>query len=117
MEDPEKKPVVEKIVETSEDILETYRRLICITLVEYTSLGAGMSVVGLVYTVFVVFTLLFAGLGAAWWIGESMNDIKSGFFIIAGFYAFVFLLFMGVFKKKIIPLVRNKIIKQIYEAD
>ena len=34
----------------------------------------------------IVFILLFLGLGAAWWIGEKLDNMKAGFFIVGGVY-------------------------------
>jgi hypothetical protein len=115
-EKEEKKPIG-KIADTTEDIIETYRKLITLNLVEYTSLGASASAVGIVYLIFIVFVLLFAGLGLAWWLGESMSNMKAGFFIVSGAYTFIILLVMLTAKRKIIPFIRNLIIKEIYDAD
>jgi len=115
--DKEEKKTVEKIAETTEDIIETYRKLMALNLVEYTSLGASASVVGIVYLIFIVFALLFAGLGSAWWLGENLSNMKAGFFIVAGAYVFIFLVLLLTAKKKIIPFIRNLIIKEIYDKD
>ena len=115
-EHEEKKPA-ERIVETTEDIIETYRNLVAINIVEYTSLGASLSMVGLVYLVFTVFVLLFVGLGAAWWLGEYMNNMKAGFFIVSGAFMFILLLVMLLAKKTLVPFIRNMIIKEIYDQD
>jgi hypothetical protein len=115
-DDAEKKPVA-KIAETTEDIIETYRQLISITLVEYTSLGASVSMLGIIYLVVIVFVLLFAGLGLAWWLGEGLSNMKAGFFIVSGAYIFILTLVMLMAKKKIVPFIRNLIIKEIYDYD
>lgn len=115
--DNEEKKTVEKIAETTEDIIETYRKLMAVNLVEYTSLGASASVVGIVYLIFIVFALLFVGLGAAWWLGENLMNMKAGFFIVSGAYAFILAVLLFTAKKTIIPFIRNLIIKEIYDKD
>ena len=117
MEDDNEKKSVEKIADATEDIIETYRKLIAINLVEYTSLGASASAVGIVYLIFIVFVLLFVGLGSAWWLGESLRNMKAGFFIVSGAFIFILAILMLMGKKKIIPLIRNLIIKEIYGKD
>ena len=71
----------DKLINTAGQLIETYRDLISLTIVEKVSLGASVSVVGILSLVFGCFVMLFAALGAAWWIGESMNNMKAGFFI------------------------------------
>lgn len=114
--DKEEKKTIEKIAETTDDIFETYRKLMAITLVEYTTLGASTSVVGIAYLIFVVFALLFVGLGSAWWLGESLSNMKAGFFIVSGAYTAILLILLLV-RKKIISSIRNLIIKEIYDTD
>ena len=113
----EEKKTGDKIVESTEDILETYRNLVSISLVEYTSLGASASLVGIVYLVFIVFALLFVGLGSAWWLGEVMNNMKAGFFIVSGAFACILIITMLLAKRTLVPFLRNLIIKEIYAQD
>lgn len=115
-ETEEKKPS-EKIADATEDIIDTYRNLIAVNLVEYTSLGGSVSIVGVVYLIFIVFVLLFVGLGAAWWIGENLANMKAGFFIVAAAYTAILIGLMLTAKKTLIPFIRNLIIKEIYDQD
>ena len=116
IKDEDKKPA-EKIVETTEDIIETYRKLIAIRVVEYTSLGGSASLVGIIYLIFIVFALLFIGLGLAWWMGEALNNMKAGFFIVSGAFVLILLLLISMAKKTLIPFIRNMIIKEVYDQD
>lgn len=106
----------ENWVESAADLVEAYRQLIAVKIVEHTSLGASVSLVGLISLVMTVFILLFTGLGSAWWLGEYLNDMKTGFFIIGGVYTLLFgvlLLTRKVWTQRI----RNLIIKMIYDQD
>lgn len=115
MEEQEKP--TEKILEAGGEMIETYRNLITLGIVEHTSLGASVSIMGLLYLIFIVFVLLFAGLGAAWWLGESMNNMKAGFFIVGGVYTVLLVVMAFIARKVMIPTIRNMIIKKIYEQD
>jgi len=73
---------------------------------------ASVLIVGIVGT----FALLFASLGAAWLIGESIHNIAAGYFIVAAFYAVVCGILFAVKDKLIkIPVVNSFIKKFYYE--
>jgi hypothetical protein len=113
MEEQEKP--TEKLVNTAGQMIETYKELINLTVVENVSLGVSVSIVGILTLVVVCFVLLFGALGAAWWIGEAMNNMKAGFFIAGS--AFLLLLFIVLLSAKgsLIPRIRDMVIKNIYE--
>ncbi len=107
----------DNLVDAAGDIIETYRSLITVRVVEHASMGASISILGVLTMCTVIFILLFAGLGAAWWIGDTMNNMKAGFFIVGGFYAIVLLLILATANSFLLPNIRNLIIKKIYEQD
>jgi len=113
----ENKKSSEKLVGALTDWVETYRNLLGVKVVEHTSLGASVSFFGVLTTLVVVFILLFLGLGAAWWIGEQLDNMKVGFFIVGGIYGAVLIIILAMAKKVLIPGIRNLIIKKIYEQD
>lgn len=117
MEEQEKheKPT-EKLVHTAGQMIETYKDLITLTVVENASLGVGVSVIGVVALIFICFVLLFGALGAAWWIGEAMNNMKAGFFIAGSAFLLLFLIVLASAKSGLIPMIRNMVIKKIYEG-
>ena len=97
--------------------METYRNLVTVRIVEQTSIGASVSIVGLLLLLVVVFILLFIGVGLAWWAGETLDNMKAGFFIVGGFYAVVLIIMLLTARKVILPNIRNLLIKKIYEQD
>jgi hypothetical protein len=105
----------EKIISTAGEMIETYRDLINLRVVENVSRGVSATIVGILTLVVVCFVLLFLALGAAWWIGEAMNNMKAGFFIAGS--AFLLLLFIVLLsaKNSLIPMIRDMVIKKIYE--
>ena len=107
----------DSLVDAAGDLIETYRNLTKIRIVEHTSLGASISIVGLMSLVVTVLILFFTGIGAAWWIGDSMHNMKAGFFIVGGFYTLVLLLGILMANSVIIPNLRNIIIRKIYEQN
>src|SRR5687767_7057307 len=89
----------ERLVDVGGDLIEAYRDLITIKIVEHTSLGASVSVVGLLSLVLAMFILLFTGLGLAWWLGEYLNNMKAGFFIVGGAYTLIFTILLLTSRK------------------
>ena len=113
MEEQEKPS--EKLLATAGKMIETYRDLVSLTVVEKLSLGVSLSAIGIVALVFLSLVMLFAGLGAAWWIGESMNNMKAGFFITGSAFLLLLLIAMLSAKKSLMPMIRDIVIKKIYE--
>lgn len=109
--------VHERLVDVGSDLIAAYSDLIKIKAIEYSSLGASKGVVGIVSLILVLFILLFAGLGTAWWLGESMDNMKAGFFIVGGAYTIIFILVLLMSNNVLIPKIRNFIIKKAYEQD
>lgn len=107
----------EKILDLAGDMVENYRNLITIKIVEHSSLAGATSILGILLLVVVVFILLFAGIGFAWWLGEALSNMKAGFFIVGGIYTIIFLILILISKKMLLPSLRNMIIKKIYEQD
>jgi hypothetical protein len=113
----EEKVDTEKWVDSTADLIEGYRDLISIRIVEHTSLGVSVSVIGILSLIVAVFILLFTGLGSAWWLGEYLNNMKAGFFIVGGIYTLVFSILLATSQKILVPWIRNLIIKKMYEQD
>lgn len=113
----QEKSNAEKLMDSVSDLAVAYRSLISIQLVEHTSLGVSCSIIGVLAVIMAVFVLLFTGLGAAWWLGEYLHNMKVGLFIVGGFYSLLFIFLALTAHKFWIPRLRNRIIKKIYEQD
>lgn len=109
--------IQKRLVDVGGELVDAYRDLITIKIIEHTSLGASWSVIGLLVLVLVILVLLFVGVGSAWWLGESMGNMKAGFFIVGGVYTLAFTLVLLTSSKVLVPRIRNLIIKKIYEQD
>ena len=107
----------DNLVDAVSDLVETYRNLITVRIIEHTSIAASISILGTISLFVTVFIMLFTGLGAAWWIGDSLNNMKAGFFIVGGFYSIILLILLLTANSVLIPTLRNLIIKKTYEQD
>ena len=107
----------DSVVDAVGDLIETYRDLMTTRVVEHTSMGASISIVGIIALLMIVFVLLFIGMGAAWWIGDTLDNVKAGFFIVGGFYTLLLIILLVAAKPLLLPGLRNMIIRKIYEQD
>jgi hypothetical protein len=103
------------LVDAVGDMVETYRKLVNVQIVENVAVGGSLSIVGLLLVIVSVFVLLFAGLGAAWWIGDVMQNPKAGFFIVGGFYLLILIILLLTASSMILPWLRNVIVRKFYE--
>lgn len=113
----EEKTNTDKWVNSITDLVDSYRNLITVKIVEHTSLGISLSIIGILSMIMAVFVLLFTGIGSAWWLGEYLQNMKAGFFIVGGFYTLVFTILLLTSPGIWIPRIRNAIIKKIYEQN
>jgi hypothetical protein len=115
MEEQEKP--AEKLIATAGHMIEAYRDLTTLTVVENLTRGISVSVVGIVSMVVTCFTLLFGALGLAWWIGEEMNNMKAGFFIAGSVFLLLLIVVLLLARKTLMPWIQDMAIKKIYEKD
>ncbi|HEY3401800.1 MAG TPA: phage holin family protein [Ohtaekwangia sp.] len=106
-----------KINDLSEDIeayIEAYYELKVLKISEKASLMATQSIIASVQLTLLIFVMIFASMGLAWWIGVALNNVIAGFFIVAGIYTLLLIILIG-FKKAFVPMLRNAIIKKMFE--
>jgi hypothetical protein len=74
---------------------------------------------GLVNTFFLclalIFVLLFAAAGLAWWLGDIIHHRAGGFFIVAGGFLLIICILLLIRKSTILPRLRNQIVRKLYE--
>ncbi|NCI50542.1 hypothetical protein GWC95_11450 [Sediminibacterium roseum] len=103
------------IAELAADYAETYYKLTVVNInqkIADISAGASFSMVA---AMIVCFVFMFIGIAGALWLGKLVNDQALGFLLFGGF-CIVVLIFLFVTRKKIFfPLIKNMVIKSIYE--
>src|SRR5689334_2969278 len=98
----------EKLKDNFTGLIDDYRDLLSIKLADHASRGLSASIIGGVKLIFVLFILLFAGIGTAWWYGEYAGNMKAGFFLVAALYTIIFLI-MLLSQEALRPRIRNLI--------
>ena len=97
------------------DLVDTYIALAKANVTQKAADAASFSISGLCMAALAFFALLFAGLALGWWLGELLSSMSAGFLIVSGIFI-VLLLILIFFKEQLIhPIIRNKIVKKVYE--
>jgi hypothetical protein len=97
------------------DYLETMYKLTVLNATDKASGIASASITGVVVFILTIFAVLFASVGLGWWLGEKLDSMLAGFVIVAGVYILLIFVILAFHKNHIFPLLRNFIIKKIYE--
>jgi hypothetical protein len=97
------------------DLVDTYIALAKVNVTQKAATAASASAGVILMAVLAIFVVLFAALGLAWWIGQLLSSMIAGFLIVAGFFGLLLILFIAFKEQFLYPIVRNKIVKKVYE--
>ena len=102
--------------ESAESIVDTYYKLGVATATQKGANAAAAGVFGVLLAFLGMLAFLFAFIGLAFWIGSLIDSTAGGFLIVAGFFGLLLGLVIALKGKVIYPMVRNTIVKKVYEA-
>lgn len=109
------KNTAEDLFDHAGNLVDTYYKLTVIKATDKATTVASSGMIVLVSLVIGLLVLFFGGIGLAWWIGETMQNMKAGFFIVGGGFLLL-LLIVGLTRKRIMfPFLRNMLIRKLYE--
>src|SRR5215211_4788074 len=100
---------------STQEIVDTYYRLGVATATQKGADIAAASVGGILMAFLGLFAFLFAFIGLAFWVGTLVNSTAGGFLIVAGFFALLMGLVIALKGRVIYPMIRNAIVKKVYE--
>jgi len=103
------------LIESISEYVQIYLKLGAVNATEKATVVATVVLTIAILAVFLLFILFFTGIGAAIWLGDSWNNVKAGYFTVAGVYTLLLLLFLSLRKKMIFPYMRDHIIRKVYE--
>jgi asparagine N-glycosylation enzyme membrane subunit Stt3 len=111
----ERESLIESLIEKGEQYGKTTLELIKLKTLDKSAGAASDLVSWLIVVIFATLFFLILNIGIALWIGDLLGKSYYGFFVIAGFYAILALVF-SIFRKQLIkrPL-NNSIITQVLE--
>ncbi len=111
----EEKGPVKNLLNSALDYGKTSLELIKVSAVERGSKIVSKFIVGIMLVLLFFFSIVFLNVALALWIGSLFSSITLGFLIVGGFYLLLFILLMLLAKKTIGPIIRNAIIKELYD--
>ena len=107
--------LIESLIEKGEQYGKTTLELLKLKTLDKSADVASNLVSWLIVFIFAVLFFLILNIGVALWLGELLGKSYYGFFIVAGFYALLALIF-SIFRKQLIKNpVNNSIIEQVLE--
>lgn len=98
-----------------EDLADTFYRLAVLNLTQKASNIISGAVVMITLFFLGFFILFFLGFALAWWLGDIINSRAGGFLLAAAFFSIIVLSISLFRKKTIFPLIRNLIIRKMYD--
>lgn len=98
------------MIETIKEYASKRIDLLKIEATEKSSLSAGLVTYFIVLLVAFAFFIILFNFGIAFLIGKALDNTSYGFLIVAGFY-FLIMIFVIVFKNKIVNSVADQVIK------
>ena len=113
MEDQES--LIESLIEKGEQYGKTTLELLKLKTLDKSADVVSTLVSWSIVIVFAVLFFLILNIGIALWIGELLGKSYYGFFVVAGFYALLAIVF-GIFRKQLVKNpVNNSIVTQVLE--
>jgi hypothetical protein len=97
------------------DYASTYLQYSVVNATDKAAGAAAGGVTAIALTILGFFILLFLSMGLGFWIGQALDNVYAGFFIVAGFYLLIAVLLLALQKKVIAPFIKNKVIQMVYE--
>lgn len=105
------------MIDLLKDYIEKRLQLIKLELIGvFANIGSSL-VSSFLILVFVLFILLMLSLSLAFWVSELLNNLALGFAIVGGFYIFIFVLYMFIWKEKINTRVKDTIVKHSLNSE
>lgn len=98
-----------------EDLANTFYRLTVVKVTEKTSTIVSGAVVAIILCALGLFVLLFTGCALAWWLGNLVHSRVGGFLLAAALFLILMVVLALLRKNTIFPMIRNMIIRKIYD--
>lgn len=109
------KSKLDEFVKNSSELGETALKLARLNTIQKTANISSNIIFTVSVSVLLLFAVLFGSIATAWWIGDLLYSRVAGFLVIGGVYLLLFLIFLLLKNKIILPWFRNKIVSKIYE--
>lgn len=106
---------IEGLTNHFKDLADTYYKLSLIKVTQKATNLTSAILAGVTTLFLFVITLFFLGMGVAWWLGNLLNSIPAGFFIVAGLFILIIIAVILLRRKIVFPFLKKAILKKLYE--
>jgi hypothetical protein len=106
---------IESLLERAIDYGKTSFELVKLKAIDKASNIVSTLMPHLFAIVIIATFMLFINLGIAFWLGEILGKIYYGFFLVAGFYVFVWIFIHFLIRKWIKKCISDYFIKKIFK--
>jgi hypothetical protein len=110
------KDKTEELISHTGEYLDTFFKVSLLKVTRKTTDIASAAISVMVICVVGLLILFFAGFGAAWWLGDVLNNRIGGFMIVAGLFLIAAFLLIRYRRKIVFPFIRNSLIKKMYDG-
>lgn len=97
------------------EYVKTYADLAKAKATKGASNVAAGAAIGIISFLLAFFFIEFLFIGLALWVGSLVDSTAGGFFIVSGAFLLLIILIFALRKKVIVPMIRNSIIRKVYE--
>jgi len=111
----ELKSKASRFKEHAREYVQTYADLAKAKVTKGASTAVSGIVIGITAFFFAFFFLFFTAFGLGWWLGTALDNHAAGFFLVAALFLILTVVLFSLRKKVIVPMIRNMIIKKVYE--
>ncbi|MGZ5245545.1 MAG: phage holin family protein [Flavitalea sp.] len=111
----ELKTKAEDLTKNLKEYAETYYKLTILKVTDKATNVVSGLLAGFSVLFFGVFVLLFSALALASWLGQIVNSEAAGYLIVAGIFLLIIIILVMMRKRIVFPMIRNKIIRKLYE--
>jgi len=109
------KTSIGQLKDHASEYVKTYVDLAKVKATKGASNAAAGAAIGIVSFLLAFFFIEFLFIGLALWVGTLVDSTAGGFFIVAGVFLLLIILIFALRKKVIVPMIRNSIIRKVYE--
>jgi hypothetical protein len=111
MED--KSSQLESLFERTQEYVKTTFDLLKFKILERAAQVVSSIISSLILTLFIFLFLFILSIGVSFWLGEMLDGMYYGFFIVAGFYAILGIIFYFIIFNHIKKRMSNYIVKNV----
>jgi hypothetical protein len=115
MEAQNLKEKTEDLISHAGDFLDTFYKVSLLKVTGKATQVASATIGMIIMCTLGMFVLFFAGLAAAWWLGDVLNNRTGGFLLVALFYLLLVTCIILIRRKIVFPYIRNLLIRKSYE--